>query len=585
MLMSKTDTPQSARTNQRRVLVIGLDGATYRLIKPMQAAGELPNLSRLMNQGAACTLQSTIQPSSEQAWATFMTGLNNGRHGVFGFQQRRPGAYQFDYVNGRSMRGQTLWGLLSQRGRDVIVINVPMTYPPEPVRGVLVGGLLSPGVHSRFTYPDGIVTELRKACGDYVLDVDTERGRLSEAQLAQLAEDGRHMIRLRTCATLHLAQTRPWDFCMVVYGASDRLAHKFWKYWDTNHPLHDPGEAKVFGDVLPSIYRELDHAVGQLLDALWDEATTVFVLSDHGFGPMEKAVYLNRWLMQQGYLVLKPDARLDPAQQLKAGVRKALRRGIQYLDHPWAASAKRWAFNAFPGLKGALYSSVAFAQVDWSQTRAYAVGTMGNIYLNRQDREPQGTIAPGPQADALAAQVIDDLRTLVDPQTGAPVFHSVYRGHELYEGPALADAPDIVAVKDSRYHVVTAEWQSGEAIVAPLGEAMHFASDQSGQHELPGILIAAGPHIRRGQWFADAQLVDMAATILYAMGEAVPTSMDSKAITALFEPEYWQQRPPQLASTSPETHAAAEDTAAAIVYTDEEQALLQKHLAGLGYLD
>lgn len=573
--------PSSNNKRRPRALVIGLDGATYRLIKPLQAAGQLPNLSRLMQGGAACTLQSTIQPSSEQAWTAFMTGLNNGRHGIYGFQQRRPGTYQFDYVNGSSMRGQTLWGLLSQRGRDVIVVNVPMTYPPEAVRGVLVGGLLSPGEHSKFTHPDGIYDELRQACGGYMLDVDTERGRLSAAQLAQLAEDGLRMIRLRTCASLHLARTRPWDLFMVVYGASDRLAHKYWKYWDVNHPLHDPRETKAFGDVLPAIYRALDQAVGELLDALWDEDTTVFVLSDHGFGPMEKAVYLNRWLAQRGYLALQAGGKLAPAQQLQMGVRNALRRGIKHLDSPWVAGMKRWAFNAFPGLKGAMYSSVAFAQVDWSRTQAYALGTMGNIYLNRQGREPQGVVPAGPQADALVGRIIDDLRQLTDPQSGEAVFHSVYRAHELYQGPALADAPDIVAVKGSRYHVVTADWHGGDEIVAPLGSSLHFASDQSGQHELPGILIAAGPAVRQGQALDDAHLVDMAATILYSMGEPIPTSMDSRPIAALFDPASWAAHPPQYV-------ASAEDSGIAVsgaLYSDEEQALLKQQLAGLGYLD
>ena len=329
----------SANNPRRRALVIGLDGATYRLIKPLQATGQLPNLSRLMAAGTSATLQSTIQPSSEQAWTAFMTGLNNGRHGVYGFQQRRAGTYQFDYVNGSNIRGQTLWGLLSARGRDVVVINVPMTYPPEPVKGVLVGGLLSPGEHSKFTYPDSIYGELCEACGDYMLDVDTERGRLSADELARLAEDGLRMIRLRTCASLHLANTRPWDFFMVVYGASDRLAHKYWKYWDTSHPLHDPRDAAAFSDVLPSIYRSLDEALGKLLDALWDENTTVFVVSDHGFGPMEKAVYLNRWLAQRSYLALHSEGKRPPSSRLKQGVRYILRSSVSHLDSPLVSSA------------------------------------------------------------------------------------------------------------------------------------------------------------------------------------------------------------------------------------------------------
>lgn len=569
------------RSQRPKALVIGLDGATYRLIRPLLAAGQLPNLARLMAEGVAGELQSTIQPSSEQAWAAFLTGQNNGKHGVFGFQQRRPGSYQFGYVNAASLRAPSLWRILSERGRDVIVVNVPMTYPPEPVRGVLVGGLLTPGPQSKFTHPDGIYDELVRKCGGYMIDVDTERGRLDDDQLAALAEDGVRMIRLRTCAALHLARTRPWDFCMVVYGASDRLAHKFWKYWDVSHPLHDPAAAQRFGDVLPRIYRELDAAVGQLVEALRDDQTTVFVLSDHGFGPLEKAVYLNRWLTQQGYLVLQAGSVSSPGRQAGAAMRGVLRRAVRHLDSPLVSGAKNWAFERFPDLKGSLYSSMAFSQIDWSRTRAYALGTMGNIYFNRRGREPDGIVAPGAEADALAERLMGDLRGLVDPATGEPVFHEIYRGRDLYRGPAVADAPDVVGVKQSRYHVVTADWQGGEEIVAPLGGALHFVSDQSGQHEMAGVVMAAGSGVPRGQTVEGAHLVDMAATILYALGEPIPEGMDSRVIEGMFTPDALQNRPVQITNMAGD---APRDPGAAS-YDAAEEARLAEHLASLGYLD
>ncbi|MCA9871130.1 MAG: alkaline phosphatase family protein [Anaerolineae bacterium] len=574
--MSDTNQP-----HRPKVLAIGLDGATYRLIRPMLAAGQLPNLARLMAEGVAGELRSTIQPSSEQAWAAFLTGQNNGKHGVFGFQQRRPGTYQFGYVNAASLRAPSLWHILSQRERDVIVMNVPMTYPPEPVRGVLVGGLLTPGTQSQFTYPDGIYDELVRECGGYMIDVDTERGRLEDDQLAQLADDGVRMIQLRTCAALHLAKTRPWDFFMVVFGASDRLAHKFWKHWDVDHPLHEPQAAQRFGDVLPRIYRELDAAVGQLVDALQDDQTTVFVLSDHGFGPLEKAVYLNRWLAQQGYLVLRAGSTLSPGQQASAAMRGALRRAVRYLDTPLVSGAKNWAFERFPDLKGSLYSSMAFSQVDWSRTQAYALGTMGNIYFNRRGREPEGIVAPGAEADALAQRLMRDLYGLHDPATGQPVFHEIYRAAELYSGPALADAPDVIGVKQSRYHVVTADWQGGDDIVVPLGGALHFVSDQSGQHELAGILMASGPDVLQGQTVENAHLVDVAATILYALDEPIPASMDSRVIEGVFTPGALQRRPPQLAETEIKGTRDQRDGS----YNPDEEARLAEHLASLGYLD
>ena len=580
-LVSRTDMAQTHRPKQPRVLVIGLDGATFRLIHPMIAAGQLPNLASLMADGVAGELRSTIQPSSEQAWSAFLTGQNNGKHGVYGFQQRRPGTYQFGYVNAASLRAPSLWHILSERERDVIVMNVPMTYPPEPVRGVLVGGLLTPGPQSQFTYPDGIYNELVRECGGYMIDVDTERGRLEDDQLLQLAEDGVRMIQLRANAALYLARTRPWDFFMVVFGASDRLAHKFWKYWDVNHPLHDPQAAQRFGDVLPRIYRELDAAVGQLVDALRDDQTTVFIVSDHGFGPMEKAVYLNRWLTQRGYLALRAGSGLSPGQQANAAMRGALRRAVRYLDTPLVSSAKNWAFERFPDLKGSLYSSMAFSQVDWSRTRAYALGTMGNIYFNRRGREPEGIVAPGAEADALAEQLMGELQTLLDPATGQPVFHEIHRGRDLYHGPALADGPDVVGVKTSSYHVVTADWQGGDEIVVPLGGALHFASDQSGQHELAGILMAAGPDVPRGQPVTGANLVDMAATILYAMDEPIPASMDSRLIDGVFAADALLKRPAQFVDEEAMRTRQRSD----VSYNADEEARLEEHLASLGYLD
>ncbi len=569
------------KNSSERVLVIGLDGATFNLITPLMAQGLLPNLARMMQEGSWGALRSTIQPSSEQAWAAFMTGTNNGKFGVYGFQKRRPDSYQFDYVNGRSISGRSLWRILSDRGKQVIVINVPMTYPPERVNGVLISGLMTPGVHSQFTYPDGIYEELCEVCGDYRIDVDIESGQLSPEQLLALGDEAIEMIRLRTCATLHLARTRPWDFLMAMYDASDRLAHKFWKYWDVTHPLHDPALADTLGQVLPRIYQELDKAVGELQAALADENTAVYIISDHGFGPMEKAVYLNRWLAQKGYLALKEGVSLNPREQAQLALRAGLRKAVHKLDSPWVSRMKRWAFHRFSGLKGTLYSSVAFAQMDWSKTQAYALGTMGNIYLNLKGREPQGIVEPGEEAEAVIARLMADLRELRDPDTGEPVFFAVYRGSELYHGPHADEAPDVVGVKSHRYHVVTADWQSGDEVVVKLGSDLHFVSDQSGQHALDGVLFARGPGIRAGWQVQDARLMDMAPTILYTLGEGIPENMDGAVLKTLFALDWLAQRPPTIVADT----AIAERSGPDEGESDEDREAVRKHLAGLGYLD
>jgi len=561
-----------------RVLAIGLDGATFRIIEPMAAAGELPVLGRLLREGAHGVLRSTIQPSSEQAWSTFMTGVQNGKHGIFGFVQRKPGSYEYQYTNARSQCAPTLWRILSERGRRVISLNMPMTYPPEPVNGVLMGGLMSPSERSRFTYPDGIYDELKREIGGYVIDVDIETGALKEAGEERLLAAIGEMTRLRVAAAKHLGRTREWDILSVVFGAADRVSHKFWKYLDAEHLERGEGRAGV----IPQVYRQLDRAVGELLDAFADDRTLVLLVSDHGFGPLKKALFLNQWLVQNGYMAWKQVERSDAGTRLRAGVNAFLRRGVHWLDRPWLGAAKRAAFALWPALKGKLHSSMAYAAVDWSRTRAYGSGTMGNVYLNVRGREPAGSVEPAAEYEALRAEIIAGLGALRDPQTGRPVFDAVYRREEIYHGPCLGLAPDIVGLLDPSYHVAAVDWRpAGGDLIAEVGDQLLFVGDLTGQHDMDGILMAYGPAVRRGAEVAGAGIVDMAPTILAALGEPIPADMDGSVLSALFE------RP--LASTSPAGAApdrpAAPSQDAGDGYTDEEAEEVAARLRGLGYVN
>jgi predicted AlkP superfamily phosphohydrolase/phosphomutase len=552
-----------------RVLVIGLDGATFRVIRPMVAAGELPVLSRLLAGGAHGVLRSTIQPSSEQAWTTFMTGVQNGKHGIFGFVQRASGSYEYQYTNALSRRAPTIWRILSERGRRVICINMPLTYPPEPVNGVLVGGLMSPSERSRFTYPDGIYDELRRAIGGYIIDVDIETGRLKDAGEAQLLSALDQMTHWRTEAAKYLGRTRAWDVLCVVYGSTDRVSHKFWKYMEQ-------GGDKA--GIIPQVYRRLDAAIGELLDAFADERTIALLVSDHGFGPLKKALFLNQWLAEHGYLVWKEPQR-DARARLRAGFNQALRRAVRWLDRPWVGAAKRALFATWPGLKGKLHSSMAYAAVDWSRTRAYGSGTMGNIYLNVRGREPAGIVTPGIEYEALRSEIIAGLAALRDPEDGRPVFEAVYRREDIYHGPCLELAPDIVGLLDPTYHVAAVDWRpAGGAVIAALGDQLLFVGDLTGQHDMEGILIAHGPNIRVGAEVQGAGIIDMAPTILALLGEPIPADMDGRVLQQIFE------RPLAVAGGAP----AGSDVASAEAgdgYSDAEADEIAARLRGLGYIN
>lgn len=559
-----------------RVLVIGLDGATFRVIKPMVAAGELPVLGRLMEQGAHGVLRSTIQPSSEQAWVTFMTGVQNGKHGIFGFIHRKPGSYEYQYVNARHQRAPTLWRLLSDRGRRVIAINVPMTYPPEPVNGALIGGLMTPSERSRFTYPPDLYEELKREIGGYIINVDIETGALTDAGEARLLREINEMIRLRTEAVKYLARTRPWELLCVVYGAADRVSHKFWKYMQTDQPALASGK----GGAIPQVYRRLDQAVGELVESVADEHTVVLLVSDHGFGPLKKAFFLNQWLTEQGYLRWRGKEPLNLKAGFQTGLNRLVRRAVHWLDHPWMSAVKQAVFATWPELKGKLHSSMAYAKVDWSHTLAYALGTMGNICLNVKGREPQGIVEPGGPYEALRTQLIEELKQLRDGETGRPIFLDVYRREEIYHGPYVDLAPDIVGLLDPTYHVAAVDWRpAGGDVIVPLGEQLLFVGDLSGQHDMDGILIAYGPQVRRGAEIAGAGIVDMAPTILALLGEPIPDYMDGRVLNELFVES------PATDKVSMGERAPALAEEAGEGYTKEEEEEITARLRGLGYVD
>ena len=130
--------------NVRKVICIGLDGATFDLIRPWLSKGKLPNIGRIIKDGVWGELESVIPPVSAPAWTSFMTGKNPGKHGIFGFKKEKQGTYEELFVNRKLIKSETLWKCLSDVGKKVIVINVPLTYPPEEINGYLMSGMDTP---------------------------------------------------------------------------------------------------------------------------------------------------------------------------------------------------------------------------------------------------------------------------------------------------------------------------------------------------------------------------------------------------------------------------------------------------------
>jgi len=488
-----------------RVLIIGLDGASPHLVKQWQ--DDLPNLRHLMAEGVAGTLWSAIPPRSVPAWYCFATGMNPGRLGVFGFSQRRPGTYDYTFANFSFCRAPAFWEWLNRFGIHVGILHVPGTFPPRPVDGFLVSGWPAPLNLGNLTYthPPDLSREIDRFLGkpfEFDSPIPIERDNEAEA-----LPDRLRIVREHGDVAVHLLRTRPWQVAVVVLTPIDRASHQFWKHMDPMHPQHDPEQAAKFGDALKQVYQASDEQVGRLLEVL-DSGDWVFVVSDHGFGPTHRTFYLNEWLKEQGYLVLRDEA--------KAGRVNWRTRLIGRLSKPlfWLNQASPTFRRLITPLKKRALSNfirdeyvrvkerglvrLNHLPVDWSRTRAYCPDE-SSLYLNLRGRDPQGVVEPGAEAEGLLDEIEAGLRSIRDPDTGHPISVQLYRREGIYDGPFLPQAPDLIVAMDD-YHT---------DVMAELGHGALFDARpvRSANHTLEGLFIAHGPSIIQGKE-KDAGLMD-----------------------------------------------------------------------------
>jgi predicted AlkP superfamily phosphohydrolase/phosphomutase len=504
-----------------KVLVLGLDGATFDLIKPWAAAGYLPTLKRLMEEGAHGSLQSTTPPMTGPAWTSFATGVNPGKHRLYDWIARDEGRYTFSPVTALDMEAPTLYTLLSAAGRRVCALNVPMTYPPTPVNGVMVSGLPAPSTKVQITYPSNLYQEIVEAVGDYILYPDPGQA-YSEAGVDAFLQRLYRTTDLRVQTLDYLAGREAWDFAMVVFNGTDTISHAMWKYMDKTHPLHDPAAALKYGNAIRDYYAYLDSKLAHYVDELPDD-TTLVVMSDHGFGPFHKFIHVNNWLMQEGLMATRPG--------LLTGLKRAMfRQGFSPMNvydtlmrFGLGALKREVVRGQGQGLLKTLFLS--FEDIDWSRTQAYSLGNVGQVYLNVAGREPLGCVQPGAEYQRVREEIIAKLQTLRDPESGELVVESIFRREELYAGDFLEKAPDIVFLPRRLEYFGFGEYEFGShRIIEPMRRGI------SGTHRMNGIFMAYGAAIKPGAVVENASLYDLAPTILRLMDEPPVGHMDGRVL-------------------------------------------------------
>ncbi len=553
----------------RRLLVIALDGATLDLIGPWLDDGSMPTLAGLRAEGVSGRLRSIVPPVTAPAWCTFMTGKNPGKHGVFEFFLRAPGSFDEVPVNSHMREGRTIWDLLGDADKRVLVAGIPVTYPPTPVNGNLVADFLTPRGDRRFTYPRELLDEIERATGPYEL-YHVEVYRKGGAHL--VLDELERVLDANRRSYSWLLRNKEWDFAMLHVWGTDRYGHELWHVLDPRHPMHDPAETAIHGPRCAAYWKGVDAAVKEWIDAAPDAA--VLVLSDHGFGPIHRFLVFNVWLRETGFLRLKSGWGTFARRSLfELGVTPAL--GYRLSMHLGLA---RMRLAAGVGTRGKLFRRINRAflslnDVDWSRTRAYSKGNYGQMFLNLRGREPQGIVAPGREENHVLDDLEAALRELKDPQTGGPLLGEIHRKEELYSGPHLDRAPDLTFLPaDMRNKALgTVDFTSNRFV--------EWAYGNSGDHRMDGVIFFRGDGVRAGAELAGGRLLDVAPTILHYLGEGVPSDFDGRVLEDAFTDAERASRPVRAAGA-----AGGRAASRGGELTPDEMEEIRNRLKGIGYI-
>ncbi|UWG47221.1 Phosphodiesterase of AP superfamily [Halanaeroarchaeum sp. HSR-CO] len=277
-----------------RVAFIGIDGVPWYLIEDNPET--FPNLTAIAEEGAGGPMDSIVPPESSACWPSLTTGVNPGKTGVYGFQDREVGTYDTYVPMGRDVQATRLWDRVQEAGREATVMNVPVTFPPSREVQRMVSGFLSPAVDTASHPPD--FADYLESIG-YRIDVDAKLGH--EADKSAFIEDAHDTLDARYEAFEHFVEADDWDLFFGVFMTTDRVNHFLFEDYERD------GE---YREAFLEFYRTVDEYIGAIREALADDVTLV-VASDHGFTTLDYEVHFNTWLEQEGWLSYEDDEHED----------------------------------------------------------------------------------------------------------------------------------------------------------------------------------------------------------------------------------------------------------------------------------
>lgn len=501
-----------ASTDEKRVMVVGLDGATFDVIRPLADCGELPTIGSLMRDGISMPLLSTTPPITPPAWSSFATGVAPQQHGVFGFNYPSQKDRGLRLTSSADLRAPTLWERLGAAGRRCLLIDVPFTFPPQPIEGVNVAGFpLSES--ATYTHPIDLVARLDAGGVSCERHPNEAPDPTTPAFLDWIDRFNDSRLRLFD----YLTKADSWQFAMVGTMAIDWAQHAVWKYYDPRFVFASEPEAEGWRETLFEVYRCVDRYIARLIEAAGDGATTILV-SDHGFGTSFHYDYVSQALKDAGLLTFQTDrggiaSRIGKAALKAARSSPRLQRVGKCLLGD-ASKARSWA------RRGRSYS-----QIDWQRTRVFPAGDYNlNLYVNASRRFAGGIVSDDEYVSTVD-RAIESLQSFRPPGHDLPLVRKIVRNSARAGEEAEVTIPDLSLEL---------------TVLPPIDPKGPVASAAGilGFHKPEGILISSS-----GEWLPDSsrtemQITEIAPVLLRWFGiEDKPVSAGRKAKKAAYSTE------------------------------------------------
>jgi len=544
-----------------KVVVLGIDGACWDYIDPLLKAGQLPNLQQLLSSGVKGTLKSTLPPVTPMAWSCFISGKKPGKHGLFDFQVKI--GEQFVPFSSTYRYGTSFWKYLNQSGYKVGIVGIPATYPPEIVDGFIISGFGTPSNSRKFTYPEELLDVIEQKHGPYQVvvprQIATEQGARQYLK-ATLDNDAK-----QTQIALDLAQNYAVDLLAINFQSFDEFNHYTPTYTD-----------------IEAILQGIDQNFGYIR-RMYPQANYV-LLSDHGSRRLEGLFLIRNWLFEEGLLHVKPrplnqvtnsevNHILNSVLQQDYGVtgipEKIVRTGLSQAYQRLSQANKHTMLNKLQAKSSRNFLYYSWTdEIDWYNTQIYELAGYGGFYINPKYKQEYQTIRQ---------QFIGRLSTIRIPTTNEPLIQQIYTKEELFDGPFIDQAPDIIA----DFHESVYSFKEG-GFVDELPKQTYFIDPLGyyGAHKQIGLFALNGPDIRPISGLAEqATIPDIPATILHLFDVPIPDDYDGRVLNQYITETFMAQTPIRTQTGDGELERTTDNP-----FTEDEMTDIEERLRDLGYM-